>query len=473
MAGLPVSAEIGDVAMVFSSLIFVFLFLPVTVIGYYVLGKRFQNIFLLYASLFFYAWGEPVYLLLMLLSISVNYMIGLMMDKMIQRRAVLMIGLLFNIGFLCFFKYAGLFLETASALAGMEFSFSSPALPLGISFYTFQAMSYLMDVYRREVSVQRSFLRFGLYISMFAQLVAGPIVSYGDIERQLAERRFDGKRFSRGVERFLIGLGKKVLLANNLGLLWATVKAVPAGELSPLTAWLGLAAFTLQIYFDFGGYSDMAIGIGKLFGFEFPENFRYPYLSASISEFWRRWHISLGAWFKSYVYIPLGGSRMGRVKLVRNLLVVWLLTGFWHGASWNFALWGLYYGTLIVAEKLCLEKWMQRWPAILRHGYTLLAVMIGWVLFEFSDLVACGMFLRALFTFANPSVVISVWSFLPLLLIGGIAATSIPKRLCSKLLKKSPVAYRVLNVAGYAGVTVLSTAYLVGATYNPFLYFRF
>lgn len=350
MAGLPVSAEIGDVAMVFSSLIFVFLFLPVTVIGYYVLGKRFQNIFLLYASLFFYAWGEPVYLLLMLLSISVNYMIGLMMDKMIQRRAVLMIGLLFNIGFLCFFKYAGLFLETASALAGMEFSFSSPALPLGISFYTFQAMSYLMDVYRREVSVQRSFLRFGLYISMFAQLVAGPIVSYGDIERQLAERRFDGKRFSRGVERFLIGLGKKVLLANNLGLLWATVKAVPAGELSPLTAWLGLAAFTLQIYFDFGGYSDMAIGIGKLFGFEFPENFRYPYLSASISEFWRRWHISLGAWFKSYVYIPLGGSRMGRVKLVRNLLVVWLLTGFWHGASWNFALWGLYYGTLIVAE---------------------------------------------------------------------------------------------------------------------------
>lgn len=459
--------------MVFSSLIFVFLFLPVTVIGYYAVGKRFQNIALLTASLFFYAWGEPTYVLLMILSISVNYAIGLLLERVERRKATLIAGLVFNIGFLCFFKYAGMVLETVSALAGIALVVQTPLLPLGISFYTFQAMSYLIDVYRSDVATQKSFLRFGVYISMFAQLVAGPIVNYNGIERQLAERKFDGIQFVEGVQRFLIGLGKKVLLANNLGLLWETVKSVPSGELSSLPAWLGLMAFTLQIYFDFGGYSDMAIGLGKIFGFEFPENFRHPYLSSSVSDFWRRWHISLGAWFRSYVYIPLGGSHVGKVKLVRNLLLVWLLTGLWHGASWNFVLWGLYYGIILIAEKLWLENCMQKWPGILRHFYSLLIVMLGWVIFEFSALSEGVCFLRSLFSIATSGKVMSVQGFFPLLIIGIIAATPLPQRLSVALMKKSPQAYLTITTLGYAGVTILSTSCLVGSTYNPFLYFRF
>lgn len=459
--------------MVFSSLIFVFLFLPVTVIGYYAVSKRFQNIALLTASLFFYAWGEPTYVLLMILSISVNYAIGLLLDQVERRKVALIVGLAFNIGFLCFFKYAAMILETVSALVGIALVVQMPPLPLGISFYTFQAMSYLIDVYRLDVAVQKSFLRFSVYISMFAQLVAGPIVNYNGIERQLAERKFDGTQFVEGVERFLIGLGKKVLLANNLGLLWENVKYLPAGELSSLAAWLGLMAFTLQIYFDFGGYSDMAIGLGKIFGFEFPENFRYPYLSASVSDFWRFWHISLGAWFRSYIYIPLGGSRVGKVKLVRNLLLVWLLTGLWHGASWNFVLWGLYYGIILIAEKLWLENRMRKWPGILCHFYTLLIVMLGWVIFEFSSLSDGLDFMRSLFSVATPGKAMSVHGFLPLVFIGMIAATPFPQRLSAALMKKSPRAYLTLTTICYAVLIILSTSCLVGSTYNPFLYFRF
>lgn len=459
--------------MVFSSLIFVFLFLPVTVIGYYVVGKRFQNIALLTASLFFYAWGEPIYLFLMILSIWVNYSIGLLLDRMKRRKAILIAGLTFNIGLLCFFKYAGMLVETAWALAGITLTVVTPPLPLGISFYTFQAISYLIDVYRLDVTVQKSFLRFGVYISMFAQLVAGPIVNYKDIDGQLEKRKFDGTQFVEGVQRFLLGLGKKVLLANNLGRLWDNVKSTPPGELSSFPAWLGLIAFTLQIYFDFDGYSDMAIGLGKMFGFNFPENFRCPYLSANVSDFWRRWHISLGAWFRSYVYIPLGGSRVSKVRLVRNLLIVWLLTGLWHGASWNFVLWGFYYGIILITEKIWLGSWMQKWPGILCHSYTLLAVMLGWVIFEFSSFSEGLYFLRSMFFVPTSGKFMLVHDFFPLIFIGMIIATPLPQKLLAILMKKFSRTYLILTTICYAGVTILSTACLVGSTYNPFLYFRF
>ena len=381
--------------MVFSSLFFTFAFLPVTVILYYssggsfttrtarpwVLGQHLRNIVLLAASLFFYAWGEPAYVILMCFSIMINYCIGSLLDKdntgRRKRKLWLIIGLVFNLGCLAYFKYFGMLISTITSVSGWNLNAAVPTLPIGISFYTFQALSYVIDVYRGKIQSQKSPILFALYISMFPQLVAGPIVNYADIESQLADRRVTLRIFSEGLHRFLCGLAKKVLLANNIGLLWSQVKAMPGTEISVLMAWGGIMAFTLQIYFDFSGYSDMAIGLGKMFGFRFKENFKYPYISQSISEFWRRWHISLGSWFKEYVYIPLGGSRAGKWKLIRNLFIVWFLTGLWHGASWNFVLWGLYFGTLLLIEKLFLQNRIARWPKAFRYIYSLLFVMIG------------------------------------------------------------------------------------------------
>jgi len=376
--------------MVFSSLFFTFAFLPVTVILYYSLGKPLRNIVLLTASLFFYAWGEPVYVLLMCGSIMINYWIGTLLGRdhtsRRKRQLFLIISMVFNLGCLAYFKYFGMSISTIASIGGWNLQAGTPTLPLGISFYTFQTLSYVINVYRGKIKPQKSRISFALYIAMFPQLVAGPIVNYADIESQLADRRMTFKKFNAGLRRFLCGLAKKVLLANNIGLLWSEVKAMPSTEISVFMAWAGIIAFTLQIYFDFSGYSDMAIGLGKMFGFSFKENFRYPYSSQSISEFWRRWHISLGSWFKEYVYIPLGGSRVGKWKLIGNLFSVWFLTGLWHGASWNFVVWGLYFGALIYVEKVFLQKSMTRWPKAVRHIYLLLLIVIGWVFFEFTNL---------------------------------------------------------------------------------------
>ncbi|MBQ3404374.1 MAG: MBOAT family protein, partial [Oscillospiraceae bacterium] len=369
--------------MVFSSTVFLCGFLPAVLIIYYLCPLCVRNLFLLVASLIFYAWGEPVYVLIMLFTILFDYGAGLLIEKAeggAKRKALLALTVIVNLGILCFFKYTDFAIETANSLFGTAVSYMRLALPIGISFYTFQTLSYVVDVYRGNVRAQHRIVDFAMYVTMFPQLIAGPIVRYSDIEHQLSGREVTAERFSKGVFRFIIGLGKKVLLANQIGLLWDEVYAL-GGDMSALTAWLGALAFTFQIYFDFSGYSDMAVGIGGMLGFDFPENFRYPYESKSITEFWRRWHMTLGTWFREYLYIPLGGNRKGIARQILNLLIVWSLTGLWHGAGWNFVLWGLYFFVILVAEKLFLLMLLQRCPKWVGHVYALLLIILGWVIF--------------------------------------------------------------------------------------------
>ncbi|SHK14028.1 MBOAT family O-acyltransferase [Desulforamulus aeronauticus] len=468
--------------MVFSSLFFTFAFLPVTVILYYSLGKHFKNIVLLTASLFFYAWGEPVYVLLLCGSILINYCIGALLGRddasRRNRKLLLIISLVFNVGCLAYFKYFGLIICTIADIGSWHLNVGIPTLPLGISFYTFQTLSYVIDVYRGKVKQQKSLILFALYSSMFPQVVAGPIVKYADIESQLADRRINFQGFYSGMRRFLCGLAKKVLLANNIGMLWSEVKAMPGTEISVLMAWAGIIAFTLQIYFDFSGYSDMAIGLGKMFGYRFKENFQYPYIAQSISEFWRRWHISFGSWFKEYVYISLGGNRVGTWKLIRNLFIVWFLTGLWHGASWNFVLWGLYFGTLLVIEKLFLQKSMAHWPKAVRHIYLLLFVVIGWVFFEFTNLTDMMSFLQTMFgiggnALIDNQVIVKLKAYAALYIVCIIAASPWPKKRALLFKRNHGNIYRLAVTVYYCALMFFSTAYMVGSTYNPFIYFRF
>lgn len=468
--------------MVFSSLFFIFAFLPVTVILYYSSGKHLRNIVLLVASLFFYAWGEPAYVLLMCISIIINYYIATLFGRNDicnrKNKFYLIISLVFNLGCLAYFKYFGMIISTIASMGNWKLNGGTPALPIGISFYTFQSLSYVIDVYRGKTKPQKNLIIYALYITMFPQLVAGPIVNYGDIERQLADRRVNLKEFSFGIRRFLCGLAKKVLLANNIGVFWSNVKNMPGTEISMVMAWAGIIAFTLQIYFDFSGYSDMAIGLGKMFGFHFKENFQYPYISQSISEFWQRWHISLGSWFKEYVYIPLGGSRVGKWKLIRNLFIVWFLTGLWHGASWNFALWGLYFGTLIFIEKVVLRKSMMVWPKAIRHIYSLFFVVIGWVFFEFTNLTDIFCFLRLMFgikvnSFADNQAIVELKSYIILYMVCIIAASPWPKKVSLYFRNTYSNFYRLAVNIYYCILLFFSTAYMVASTYNPFIYFRF
>ena len=468
--------------MLFSSLLFTFAFLPVTVLLYYCLGKRLRNGVLLTASLFFYAWGEPVYVFLMWGSIMINYWLGTCLGKDDggggKRKLFLIISLVFNLGCLAYFKYFAMILSTLTAMGGWNVQGEAPALPLGISFYTFQTLSYVMDIYRGKIKPQKSLLTFALYIAMFPQLVAGPIVKYGDIESQLADRSMTFKTFYAGMGRFLGGLAKKMLLANPLGLLWAEVKVMPGTEMSAFLAWAGIIAFTLQIYFDFSGYSDMAIGLGKMFGFRFKENFRHPYMAQSVSEFWRRWHISLGSWFKEYVYIPLGGSRVGKWKMLRNLFMVWLLTGLWHGASWNFVLWGIYFGCLIGIEKLFLQTWLPGWPRAVRHIYLLLLVVIGWVFFEFTSPADGLDFLGSMLGrggngFIDAQAMTKLKAYALVYGVGILAASPEPGKLASLLKRALSRNYQWAVSVYYCVLLFLATAYMVGSTYNPFIYFRF
>ena len=438
--------------MLFSSNTFLFGFLPAVVVLYYLCPRRCRNVLLLVSSLIFYGWGEPKYVLLMLVSILLNYFCGLAAGKRQTQqrsvRGVLIVGVVLNLGMLGFFKYGTFFFGSA---------FPDIPLPIGISFYIFQAMSYLIDVCRREVEVQKNVLTFGTYVTLFPQLIAGPIVRYRDVAEMLESRRENLPQFSRGVQRFVVGLSKKVLLANTFGAAWNALQ-VTTGTAA---AWLGLLCYTLQIYFDFSGYSDMAIGLGQLFGFTFLENFNYPYISASITEFWRRWHISLSTWFKEYVYIPLGGNRKGLARQIFNILVVWLLTGLWHGASWNFVLWGGYYAALLILEKCWLLKAGEKLPLVLRRMLTMVLVMLGWALFYFENLGALGAFLGRLFT-AVPSAGIAF--YLPVTALGCLCATPALKRV------KLPDAVRWgLCVV----LLLLCVASLARQSYNPFIYFRF
>ncbi|MGO4792341.1 MBOAT family protein [Paenibacillus sp. 2KB_20] len=468
--------------MVFSSLIFLFLFLPVTILIYYVSPMKFRNAVLLVVSLIFYAWGEPLYIFIMIFSTVFDYINGLLIDKYRHRkliaRSIFLGSMVGSLGILGFFKYADFVVDNINQLFHMNIQAADLPLPVGISFYTFQTMSYVVDVYLDKVSVQRNFISFGAYVTMFPQLVAGPIVKYGDIAEQLVSRKVSLDRFGEGAKLFIRGLAKKVLLANNIGLLWASVKATPIEELSVLSAWLGITAFTLQIYFDFSGYSDMARGLGKMFGFDFMENFRYPYISKSVTEFWRRWHISLGSWFREYVYIPLGGNRSGFKKQLRNLLIVWFLTGLWHGASWNFIVWGLYFGFFVIIEKLLLLQWLERRSAFVGHVYTLLVVIIGWVLFEMETLSSAWRFIGAMFgfgghVFADQQALYDLSTNVVLLVVLAFCATPLPGKMLSFIKEKWRIVSMIAVPVIYFLFMVLSTAYLVNATYNPFLYFRF
>jgi alginate O-acetyltransferase complex protein AlgI len=467
--------------MVFSSIFFLFFFLPLVLLVYYLVPRRFKNFVLFVSSLFFYAWGEPVYVLLMLFSVIFNHAFGLLLSRHRGHNRVkllLFLSISMNIGLLCFFKYYSFILQVLNGLFG--FSLVDPCLPLpiGISFYTFQALSYICDVYRGEVAAQRSFVAFGTYLALFPQLIAGPIIRYETISGQLLQRREGLDNFGAGVRRFVVGLGKKVLIANNIGLLWTQIQQTPPLELPVLTAWLGIAAFALQIYFDFSGYSDMALGLGKMFGFTFPENFNYPYISQSITEFWRRWHISLGTWFREYLYIPLGGNRCGKPALYRNLFVVWFLTGLWHGAGWNFVLWGLYFGFILSLEKAFLLKWLHRAPRIFRHVYAVLLILLSWVLFSFDSLPLGLQYLQSLFGLGGGGLfdrqaVYYLYTHALLFAIALLASTPYLKNMKQKMFQRSKTLYYTVAVLSCLMVLLLSTAYLVDSTYNPFLYFRF
>lgn len=486
--------------MVFSSLTFLYIYLPIVMILYFISPMKVKNIIILVSGLFFYAWGEPVCVLIMLFSTAIDYTAGLVMHKYDDdqriRTACLIVSVVMNVGLLAVFKYSDFIIATINSIPGVDIvnpvlhlnraindiidlnlNETRVELPIGISFFTFQSMSYTIDLYRRNIKVQKSFLSFASYVSLFPQIVAGPIVRYEDIQKEIDDRKIGVGMVSDGISIFVKGLAKKVLLANNIGLVWSGIKAMDYSTMSAATAWLGILAFTFQIYFDFSGYSDMAVGLGKMLGFNFPKNFDYPYMSRSISEFWRRWHITLGSWFKSYVYISLGGNRNGTAKTIRNLLIVWMLTGLWHGASWNFIIWGLYFGVLIILERVGWGKVLEKLPAPISGLYTFVLVVFGWVLFDTDNLSACMSYFGAMFGTAGVGIdqtakyVFTSNIFIYIICI--LASTNIVTTILGKIKNKYRYAVSCVAPAVQLILMLMCTAYLVDATYNPFLYFRF
>ena len=463
--------------MVFSTLTFLFAYLPVVLLAYFIVPARFRNLVLLIVSLFFYGWGEPVYVLVMVFSILMNWLFGKRIaraadtDREAAKRA-LILCLAMNLLLLGFFKYTDFLIDNLRLLGLTGLKPLHIRLPIGISFYTFQTMSYPIDLYRKQTTEQKSLVSFGAYVCMFPQLIAGPIVRYTDIAAQLDKRSIRIEDFSAGVRRFTAGLCKKVLLANNSGAVYEAIAALPDMQQSTLTAWLGIICFAFQIYFDFSGYSDMAIGLGKMLGFDFLENFNYPYISDSVTDFWRRWHMSLSYWFRDYVYIPLGGSRRGLARQILNLLIVWFLTGFWHGAAWNFVLWGLFYGFVLILEKAFLLRLLGHLPRFCRHVYTLLVVLIAWVLFAFTDLSAGLHYLGLMFGSTGVLADQMTWFYFRgnIFLLAACALASTPVAV-----KLRPVLDRVRPLMPAVTLLALTvcTAFIVDASYNPFLYFRF
>ena len=465
--------------MVFSSLLFLFQFLPLFLLIYFISSKKLKNLILFLFSLLFYAWGEPIYICLMLFSTLFDYTNGLLIEhfglKNIKSKIVLIIDLIGNLGLLFVFKYYDFFINNINNIFNLDLGFLGVALPIGISFYTFQTMSYTIDVYKGVVPAQHNIISFGAYVSMFPQLIAGPIVQYKTISEELNERSVNVGDIYYGIKRFCIGLGKKVILANNLGSIW-TMILENRSEYGTLTLWLGVVCFAFQIYFDFSGYSDMAIGLGRILGFKFLENFNYPYISKSITEFWRRWHISLGTWFREYVYIPLGGNRCNLLKNIRNIFVVWFLTGFWHGASWNYVIWGLYFFILLILEKFILNKYLEKCPNIIRHIYTIFFVLISWVIFSIEDMSILGSFFVGLFYNSNGIMDNNFMYLLSnnilLLVVSLIASIGV----FNQYYEIGKVKSKWLVYLEYISLIIIfifSISLLVNTSYNPFLYFRF
>jgi len=464
--------------VVFSSLVFMFAYLPITLLAYYLVPRQGRNIFLFIVNLIFYGWGEPKLVLLMVFNIFFNYIGGWLVDKYRadakKKKLFLILTCVLDIGILAVFKYTGMITETLNMLPFLNIPELQISLPIGISFYTFQTMSYVIDVYRDDAPVSKNFINFGTYVALFPQLIAGPIVRYRDVAEQLVNRRETLEMFTRGVKLFMVGLAKKVIVANTMGTLTTNIFAT-TDENGVVGTWVGMIAYTFQIYFDFSGYSDMACGLGNMMGFEFLKNFNYPYIAKSITDFWRRWHISLSTWFKEYVYIPLGGNRKGVKRQILNLLIVWGLTGLWHGAAYNFVLWGLYYGLLLILEKFVLKKFLDRLPSFVQHIYTLFIIIIGWGLFYFTDVGQLGEFMVDLFNFGNgicgDQAFNLIMSNLPMLIIAAVASTPLATMLYTRF---EHTRFMWIPETLYCmGVLAVSTASLVNQSYNPFLYFRF
>lgn len=464
--------------MVFSSLVFMFAYLPITLLAYYLVPRQGRNIFLFIVNLIFYGWGEPRLVLLMVFNIFFNYIGGWFVDKYRadakKKKLFLILTCVLDIGILAVFKYTGMITETLNMLPFLNIPELQISLPIGISFYTFQTMSYVIDVYRDDAPVSKNFINFGTYVALFPQLIAGPIVRYRDVAEQLVNRRETLEMFTKGVKLFMVGLAKKVIIANTMGTLTTNIFAT-TDENGVVGTWVGMIAYTFQIYFDFSGYSDMACGLGNMMGFEFLKNFNYPYIAKSITDFWRRWHISLSTWFKEYVYIPLGGNRKGVKRQILNLLIVWGLTGLWHGAAYNFVLWGLYYGLLLILEKFVLKKILDRLPSFVQHIYTLFIIIIGWGLFYFTDVGQLGEFMVDLFNFGNgicgDQAFNLIMSNLPMLIIAAVASTPLATMLYTRF---EHTRFMWIPETLYCmGVLAVSTASLVNQSYNPFLYFRF
>lgn len=472
--------------MVFSSALFLFLFLPIILVGNFLLKKEARNIFLLIASLFFYAWGEHILVLLMLGSIIINYIIGILISVSqkwsykVSPKIILSLGVSINLIILMYYKYFNFILENLNIIGlNLESNPEEITLPLGISFFTFQSISYLIDVYRKDASCQKNFFHLGLYISLFPQLIAGPIIRYSDIYKEIKNRVITTNLFSEGVVRFIRGLAKKVIIANNVGFIVDKTFEIPANELSSLLAWFAIICYTLQIYFDFSGYSDMAIGLGKMLGFNFKENFNYPYISKSIREFWKRWHISLSTWFKDYLYIPLGGNRKGKSRTYLNLIIVFFITGLWHGASWNFIIWGLYHGLFLLVERVITFSLPNKINSIIRRVYILLVIIIGWVIFRSVTLEYAFIFIQKMFSFSQgnnnyPFIYVDFY-YLSIIITGIIFTTPIRKSISSIISNKFKNELFVLSIKCffYLALFIFSILEIAQSTYNPFIYFRF
>ena len=463
--------------MIFSSIPFLFFFFPLFILLYFTLPFKYKNYILLLFSLIFYAWGEPIYILLMIFSSIVDFINGKNIEKYKddnkKKKIYLIISIIINISLLGFFKYADFFIKVINNILYLDIPLLNLGLPIGISFFTFQTMSYSIDVYRGDVKAEKDFLTFLTYVCMFPQLIAGPIVRYETVSSELHKRDINFKKFADGFTRFLRGLFKKVLIANNIGLLFTLITSSEVNDISIMTGVLAIVSYAFQIYFDFSGYSDMAIGMGNMCGFTFLENFNYPYISKSITDFWRRWHISLSSWFKDYVYIPLGGSRVNILKNIRNILIVWILTGFWHGASWNFIFWGLYYGILLLLEKFVLKKYIDKLPDFVKHTYTIILVFIGWMIFAFDDSKYLFGFIKALTSnkFIDSAFLYYFKNYFLILVIATVFSLPVYPKVKEKM--NNTIFTSLLSISIYVILFIVTLSYLVSDTYNPFLYFRF
>lgn len=468
--------------MVFSSIVFLYIFLPIMLLIYFIVPSKFKNAVMIIASLLFFAWGEIRYIFIMLLLAIMDYVCGKKItkywDNKNKKRLYLFIDIGINLAILFFFKYADFIITNINNITGFQIPLLNIPLPIGVSFNTFQSLSYIIDVYRGTVKCEKSFYNYLTYTTLFPQIIAGPIVRYETVDEELETKNISLDNFSKGMKRFLRGLGKKVLIANNVGALWNIIETDAYSEMSSILAWTGIIAFALQIYFDFSGYSDMAIGLANIFGMDFDENFNFPYISKSITEFWRRWHITLGSWFRDYIYIPLGGNRKGFIKQIRNIAIVWFLTGAWHGASWNFILWGLYFGVILIIEKVLLLKLLPKLGSFVQHIYASFLILIGWVIFAFEDLSKVKDYIIALFAgnnvpFVNNEGLYYFTTYLIIILIGIFLSIPVFSKALNKLENSNKKVAAITTTMFYIGVLVLSTASLVSDAFNPFLYFRF